>query len=155
MATSAVSPANGGPENIEKTYNYFDLSTFTIVKEKVSVPFTPAKDFNEGVQRFGSDQEKILEALNAALKRAALAEAARSVKAKGASKKVVFDTIRGMRSLEPWASMDNGTKEGRKAQTAALLELVKNTPQIMEAIRVTSLKAAEAGEDDEDGTDDE
>lgn len=153
MSTSPVAPA--GTKILEKSYSYFDMDSFEVKKEKVEVPFTPAKDFNEAVQRFNSDQEKLVEALNAALQRATLSDAAKAVKAKGPSKKIVYDTIRGLRALEPYASMnpEPGTKEGRKAQTAALLELVKSTPAIMEAIRVTSLKAAEAGEDDEDGED--
>ena len=131
---------------IKKTYKYFDLASFTEVKEEVEIPFVPAADFNEAVQRLDGAADKILKALNDALQRMAFSDARKSIATKGASKKVVFDLIRPMRNMEPWAS----TKD-RKEQTKMLLDLVRSTPQLMESVRVTSLKAAEADDDDDAG----
>ena len=131
---------------IKKTYKYFDLASFTEVKEEVEIPFVPASDFNEAVQRLDGAADKILKALNDALQRMAFSDARKSIATKGASKKVVFDLIRPMRNMEPWAS-----NKDRKGQTKMLLDLVRSTPQLMESVRVTSLKAAEADDDDDAG----
>lgn len=148
MATTAT-PAPS-VEKVKKVYKYFDLSTFKEVKEEVEVPFKAPSDFSEAVQRLDNDQVKVLAALSAYLKRAAFSEAKRDIAKKGASKKVVLDLIRPMRSMEPWASI----KE-RKEQTDALLELVRSTPALIESVKATSLKAAESDEDEDGNTDDE
>lgn len=150
MATSVtpINTASAQPKAVKKTYKYFNLDTFEEVKETVEVPFVPAGDFQNAVQRLENNEVKILSALNAYLQRAAFAEARANIATKGASKKIVFDVIRPLRGLSPYDVMP------KAEQTAALLAFVKSTPMLMDSIKASSLKAAEAGED-EDGDDDE
>lgn len=138
------------PIKVEKTYKYFDLATFDEIEEKAEVTFTPAADYAEALSRVNNDQAIVTKALNAYLQRAAFTEKRREIGSKGASRKVVLSVIKPFRSLPPWDAI-----EDRKEQTKKLLEMVKASPIIVESIKAASLKAAEAGEDDDDNESEE
>lgn len=138
-------------EKVTKKYKYFDLSDFSEKSQDVSIDFAPAKTFEDAVARLGSDQKILVNALNAALKKAALREASATVKSQGVSKKAMLDFIKPYRNASPFKELvttekgDKNWKDQYNAQTKALIEQVKNVPFMVEAI-----KSASANMDDED-----
>lgn len=143
-STKMGTTPNAEPIKVEKTYKYFNLATFEEVEEKAEVTFTPAADYAEALARVNNDQAIVTRALNAFLQRAAFTEKRREIGAKGASRKIVLSVIKPFRNLPPWEAI-----EDRKEQTKKLLEMVKDSPIIVEAIKQASMKAAETGEDDD------
>ena len=153
-----MSPTNGpAVEKLEKTYKVFDLETMTSKSVEVKTEFSPAANVQDALGRFGGNETAITSALNAYLRRSALA-VARANAVVGASKSLVMNTIRPFRDFPNFAAMlvknaeGKVTPESRAAQTKAILEMFKSSPALVEALKAA---AAAQTDDDEDSSDDE
>lgn len=144
------------PQEIEKTYKYFDLTDFELKEKTVKVNWTPAASYQEAVERLGNDQKILLDALNDAIKGVALSEKRKEVLSLGAPKKVALDFIKPFRMIPPYSSMvtdERGKgkwKDQYTSQTKALLKDVAGNEFMLNAIR-----AAAATSSDEDDNSDE
>lgn len=144
MGTAPVTPAPGA-EVIKKTYKYFDLESFDEKSEQVEVTFMPAGSYGEAMQRISGDEATALKAINAFLQRLSFSEKRREIAAKGAPRKTVLGVAKAFRSLPPWDAIKD-----RKEQTKSILSMIRQNTAIVEAIKAASLKAAEAGDEEED-----
>lgn len=142
MGTTAT-PAAPAVKAIEKTYSYFDASTFESKDEKVTVNFVPPTDLADAMSRIGNDQGIVLSALTAYLQRAALSAAKREVMSKGISKKIVLSVLKPFRMLPPWSNIEKRTE-----QTEELLKMLRSNEPIIAAIKAAS--AADTGDDDDE-----
>lgn len=127
---------------IKKTYKYFDAD-FNEQSKEITVNFEPALKYEDAVSRIGNDTVKITKAINNLLKREALSEAKKSVKAEGISSKAVMTFLRPFREVAPYKDME------RAEQTKALIGKVKESSFMLEAIKAASLAEVET-DDDED-----
>lgn len=147
---------------LKKTYKYFNLETLDQVSEEKTITFEPAKDLAEAQARVGGDEGTLLKALNAFLRGEALKAAEREVTSKGGKKSVVLAIAKPFRALPPFSTMYVLDSEGRpvvkdgekvvnrKAQTKAILEVIKSNPAMLDAIRAGS----ENDDDDSNDNDD-
>lgn len=158
---------------IKKTYKFFDLDTLELKSEEKVITFEPAKDLAEAQARVGGDETTLLKALNTFLRSEALKAAEAEVTAKGGKRSVVLAVAKPFRALPPFSQMfvmvpekdasGNPTgksvplvKDGekvidRKAQTKAILELVKSNSAMLETIKAGS--ASDSDDEDNDETD--
>jgi len=151
---------NGGSMEIKKTYKYFDLNTFESKEEEKVVTFVPAKDIAEAQQRVGGSEETLLKALNSFLRSEALKAAELEVTSKGGKRTVVLAVAKPLRALPPFSQMFQKNPDGsivvkdgekqidRPAQTKAILEMIKATPALLDAIRAGSQVDSEDSEDE-------
>lgn len=145
---AGTTTATPNPNVIKKKYKYFDLESFEAKQVEKEIPFTPATNLAEANERIGSDEAILLNALNAYLRASALAAAEKEVAAMGGRKSIVLGVVRQFRAMPPFNKAAD-TKEGKAAQTKAILEMIKKNPDMIESIRQASLEAAEAGAEDE------
>lgn len=134
---------------ISKTYKYFDLDSMSKKSETVEVPFTAPATYAEAVARVGNDESKLLKAVTAELRADALATAAESVKAKGASSAIVMKFVGPWRMAPPYDGI-----EDRGKQTSAILEFFKANPAFITAIKAASAKAEAEGVSEENDSED-
>lgn len=161
------STQKGASMEIKKTYKFFDLDTLELKSEDRTITFEPAKDLAEAQARVGGDESTLLKALNTFLRSEALKAAEAEVTAKGGKRSVVLAVAKPFRALPPFSQMfvmvpeldENKVPTGkqiplvkdgekvidRKAQTKAILELVKSNAAMLETI-----KAGSASDSDED-----
>lgn len=131
-------------DTIKKTYKYFDLDSFDQKSVEKDISFTPAVDLAEAHSRIGGDESVLLKALNAFLRAEVLAKAEAEVAALGGRKSVVLSIAKPLRLVPQFAKIEN-----RAEQTKAILEMLKSSPAMIDAIRQASL-AVEGPETDED-----
>jgi len=149
--------------DITKKYKYFDLETFEIKEESKTITFENAKDFAEAQARVGGDEQTLLKALNSYLRSQALLAAENEVTSKGGKKTVVLAVAKPFRAMFPFSQMykldangkpllENGEKVvDRKAQTKAILDMIKASPTILATIKnASSVESDENGEDEEE-----
>ena len=140
---------NENTVTVSKTYEFYDENLVS-QKKTVEVSFTPALTYEEGVTRLESNTAKILEGINAILRREALAGARKECGASGGiNREVLMNWIRPNRELPQFAKMVTATDKRKvsaeewNAQTQAILDEIKNVPYIMNAIKTLSAQAEE------------
>jgi len=157
--------------DITKKYKYFDLETFEIKEESKTITFENAKDLAEAQARVGGDEQTLLKALNSYLRSQALMAAENEVTSKGGKKTVVLAVAKPFRAMFPFSQMykldatgkpvlEMNEKTGqlekaidRKAQTKAILDMIKASPTILSTIKnASSVESDENCEDEEEVT---
>ena len=140
---------NENTVTLKKTYEFYDENLVAQTKE-VEVAFTPALTYEEGVQRLNADTAKILEGINAILRREVLLTARKECGASGGiNREVLMNWIRPNRELPQFAKMVTATDKRKVSaeewnkQTQAILDEIKNVPYIMNAIKTLSTQAEE------------
>lgn len=157
---SAATPETAGSTatTLKKSYKFYDDS-LSLVSKEVDINFTPATAVADAMSRLANSEALILKALNAQLLKLTVSEARKTAVSGGLSKKIVLNTIKPFRGLPPWSAMVDETATGpvkaesRRKQTAALLELVKSSPVILEAIKAASSSATDEDEDEDESGD--
>lgn len=127
---------------ITKNYTVFNLDTMAVESLPISKDFTPATSTAEAIERLGSDEAVILDALNAALTDKILSDARKEAfGGNKVPKSAVLKHVNVYRNSPQFSKLvteERGKpnwKEQYSAQTAAILKAVKDVPFIMDAIR--------------------
>lgn len=139
-------------EKGEKKYKYFDLDTFESKEETVPYEFTPAVTIEDAHARINGDDSIILKAINAYLKAQLFASLENAVVSKGGRRSAVLSACKPFRSFPPFnnPALYPDTKEGRKAQTDAILSMLKTNEAIINSIKLASQNPTEGEENDSD-----
>lgn len=153
---------NESPKVTKKTYTYFDLDKFEKVSEEREIPEFVPKSADEILSLAANNNDLLVKAVNAYLKRAELRKVKNEVMSKGADTAIVMALAKPFRALPPFSNVfeknPDGTiktdKDGkvvdRKAQTKMIFDFIKKSPELVQSIKDATIAAAEA-EDDEDG----
>lgn len=151
--------------HIRKTYKFFDLNTFADMQDTRDIAFTPAKDLAEAQQRIGGDEATMLKAFNAFLRAETLAAVEREVTAQGGRRTTVLAVVKPFRSLPPFNSVfkldsdgkpiiENGEKViDRQKQTRKILEMIKASPEMVQAIKDGSANADDSDDNETENDD--
>jgi hypothetical protein len=121
---------------LSKSYTYFD-ENFNQVTKDIDVQFDEATNLSDSrVVSVLADESKHLKAINSHLRREKLAEEKAKVKGAGISSAAVMNFLRPFRETPPYN--DKKVYPTRKSQTEALLEGVRGSTFMMNAIRAAS-----------------
>lgn len=136
-------------EEIIRKIKAFDLDEFAKTDVEVKCEFTPATTFKEALERFSGDSDKLLVAVNGALRRAVISQAkAEAIKARPnllPSAKPINDFRNNMRQLPQFVSI-----EPRKEQTKRIDAFIRSNENVLSALKTLCLVTVGVDEDEDD-----
>lgn len=134
-------------KTVEKTYKYFDLETFEPQTETVKVEYPICGTLAEAHEAINGEDKIIIDAINAYLRSQKLTEAEMAVVTKGGSKSSVLAAAKPFRGMPPFNKI-----EDRKLQTKAILDVIKQSPALVNSIKLASAELV-SGDDASDEND--
>lgn len=138
----------------------YDLTDLSVTEKEIKGSFTPATNYQDALTRVtaGKKEEEVTALLNNILESEAVSNAKREQLPNGfATRKLVMEAIKSYRMMPQFSSLvtlekgDEGWKKQYDAQTALILEQIKNVPFIMDGIRAQAaeeIKKPSSGSDD-------
>lgn len=147
------------PETVTKKIKVFSAETLAPVESTYSYTFQDAATMEEADARIAAIQselaaKRLLLAKNGVLNFFAAREARANVSADGIPRKALLKAISGLRAVDPFASMITAApktseyREQRKAQTEALLEMLRQPS--MSALKTMIIAGITPGDDDDE-----